>query len=374
MSERLTVRLSQISSLAELATLWQALDPNGKGSFFTSWAWLGTWLETLPPTVAPQVLRLERNGECRGAALVVPHVGRRHGLVLSRGLHLNETGNPDFDCVTIEHNGFAGLDPDDHAAWRAITDWFASGAAAADELHIPGVTSDIECGEHASRCLRSERTSAAYRVDLVRVRSAGGKIGASMSANARQQLNRSKRDLAALGPLVLDAAQTVDEALSFFEGLKHLHIRSWTRRSRPHAFTYPFWEQFHRRLIERFVAAGTVEMLRLSAGAKPLGYLYNFCRDGRVYAYQSGFADEDRRLRPGYVAHALAIERHCAAGAATYDFMAGSNRLKESFATDRYVMRWCTIQRPLLRFKAENAARAAKSRILQPLRARGEER
>lgn len=373
MSEKLTVRLSQISSLTELAAVWQALDGNGRSSFFTSWAWIGTWLETLPSTVSPHVVRLERDGECRGAAIAVPHAARRHGLVVSRGLHLNETGHADFDCLTIEHNGFAGLEPDHREAWRAITDWFASGAAEADELHIPGITAEIDCGESASGCLRRERTNYAHRVDLARVRNVDGKIGSTMSANARQQLNRSKRDLTALGPLMLETARTAEEALAFFEGFKQLHIRSWARRGRPHAFTHPFWERFHRRLIQQYVEAGTVEVLRLSAGTKTLGYLYNFCRGGHVYAYQSGFEDEDRRLRPGYVAHALAIERHCAAGASIYDFMAGSNRLKESFATDRYVMRWCTIQRPLLRFRAEHAARAVKSRILQPLRARHEE-
>ena len=171
------------------------------------------------------------------------------------------------------------------------------------------------------------------------------------------------RVLASSGPLKLEAAKHVDEALAFFDGLKRLHVRSWTRRGQRHGFAYPFVERFHRSLIERCIPRGEVELLRLTAGSRELGYLYNFYRNGVVYAYQSGFDDEDRRLRPGYVAHALAIERSASLGALTYDFMAGSNRLKESFATDHYAMHWYTLQRPLLRFRGEQAVRAVKHRL-----------
>ena len=41
----------------------------------------------------------------------------------------------------------------------------------------------------------------------------------------------------------------------------------------------------------------------------------------------------DGRLKPGLVTHALAIEQATRAGFAVYDFMAGENRLKASFAS-----------------------------------------
>lgn len=369
-SKGLSVELSGDVSLEDLAPLWRRLDSQPGGSFFTAWPWIGTWLSLLPAAVPVHLLRLQRDGMCWGAAIAVRRDVRRHGIIAARGLHLNETGDADFDSLTIEHNGFAGLDPSDRGAWEALLRWFASGGAEADELSIPGVTCEIAGGVIDPPMLLSAKTQTAYRVDLARLRASGGKIGGILSANARQQLGRATRALAASGTLALEAAKSVGEAMAFFDGLKRLHVRSWTRRGQRHAFTSPFVERFHRVLIERCIASGEVELLRLAAGGKELGYLYNFCRNGHIYAYQSGFDDEDRRLRPGYVAHALAIERHGAAGAAAYDFMAGSNRLKESFATDRYAMHWYTIQRPLLRFRAEHAARAAKSRLKRSLGAR----
>ena len=100
-------------------------------------------------------------------------------------------------------------------------------------------------------------------------------------------------------------------------------------------------------------------MLRVDTNGHPIGYLYNF-RDGlRTYAYQSGFADKDRRLRPGAVSHALAIEHNFRLGAGVYDFLTGSNRLKSSFATDYRRLHWTTIQLPRVRFRLENLARCA---------------
>jgi CelD/BcsL family acetyltransferase involved in cellulose biosynthesis len=104
-------------------------------------------------------------------------------------------------------------------------------------------------------------------------------------------------------------------------------------------------------------------MLRISAGGRPIGYLYNFRHGASRYAYQSGFDDEDPAFRPGYVCHALAIEAAAAQGARGYDFLAGSNRLKETFGRENYVLSWCTLRQPKLRFRAEEAARAVVKRI-----------
>jgi CelD/BcsL family acetyltransferase involved in cellulose biosynthesis len=362
---RISVKLTNIPPFEELASLWRDLDKRADGSFFTAWPWIGTWLALLPPAVSTELVCLERDGACCGAAIAVRQNTRRHGIVAARQLHINETGNAELDALTIEHNGFAGMDLNRDDGLHALVAWFGSGAAHADELSLSGTAHPITSDATEHPLLENAKTLPAFRVDLNKLRAVGGRVGAILSPNARQQLNRSIRDLAANGSVTLEAAKTSEEALAFFDRLKVLHIRSWTRRGRRHAFASPFLERFHRTLIARAFDDG-IELLRLAAGGLELGYLYNFCRNGRVYAYQSGFDDEDRRMRPGYVAHALAIERHAAEGDAVYDFMGGANRLKASFATDRYAMHWYTIQQPLLRFRAEHAARMAKSRLLRP--------
>ena len=56
----------------------------------------------------------------------------------------------------------------------------------------------------------------------------------------------------------------------------------------------------------------------------------------------------------------MAIREACRSGAAIYDFMAGRNRLKESFATRCEPMLWQVIQQPHLKFRLEDLARSAK--------------
>ena len=183
------------------------------------------------------------------------------------------------------------------------------------------------------------------------------------SKNARYQLRRSMRDYGGPVALELAEAKSAEEALVWFDNMKVLHVESWTRRGKPHSFSRRFFEAFHRNLIRRTFASGRIQMLRVDANGHAIAYLYNF-RDGqRTYAYQSGFVDKDRRLRPGAVSHALAIEYNFRLGVGAYDFMAGSNRLKSSFATDYRDMHWTTVQLPRIRFRLENIARYAKHRF-----------
>jgi CelD/BcsL family acetyltransferase involved in cellulose biosynthesis len=145
--------------------------------------------------------------------------------------------------------------------------------------------------------------------------------------------------------------------------MKVLHCASWERRGKPHSFTGEFFEPFHQLLIERSFAQGGTQLLRAFAGDRVIGYLYNFRLGNRIYAYQSGFDDADRRERPGIVTHALAIRHAFRSGARVYDFMAGRNRLKESFATRCEPMFWQVIQQPRLAFRLEHLARRVKQAV-----------
>lgn len=357
MTDAVAIRLEAIGSPRAVQELWQK--STGAGSFFTSWTWLGTWLELLPQSERAQLLTV-RKGRQRGLALLFARQVRRHRLLNVQQLHFNSTGNPDLDSIFIEHNGFAGLDTDP-SIWEHVGAWLLSDQTQADELVIPGVewTTSLAAGN----ALKQRRDVPAFRLALKETR-AQGSVEAALSRNSRQQLRRAKR---AYGPLSLHVAETPERALSYFEALKALHIRSWTRRGKPHAFRYPFFETFHRTLIARGVADGSVRLICVTAGGEPIGYLYNFRHGGTESAYQSGFEDSDPDARPGYVCHALAIENAAAAGIEVYDFLAGANRLKQSFASETYMMSWATLTRPTASLRAAAAlgatARAIKSRL-----------
>jgi CelD/BcsL family acetyltransferase involved in cellulose biosynthesis len=344
---------------------WRYLELRTKVSFFTSCEWAGTLLATLPANCQLFVLRLSEGADTVGLAYLGRERALRHLLVSSRRLHLNSPGELEYNCLTTEDNLLIARPELERDCWDAILRWFAREQNLADELILPGLRQPIDptiMSRHRVNC--DNIALQCYHVDLKRLEATNGRFVDLLSKNARYQLRRSMRDYG--GPLALElmVARSAEEALGWFEKMKVLHIDSWTRRGRRHSFSRPFFESFHRNLIRRTFDAGRIQMLRVDASGIPIGYLYNF-RDGhRTYAYQSGFADEDRRFRPGAVSHALAIEHNFRQGVGVYDFMAGTNRLKNSFATDHRAQYWMTVQLPRMKFRLENLARHAKYRLL----------
>jgi CelD/BcsL family acetyltransferase involved in cellulose biosynthesis len=351
--------------LAELEHEWRALEAVAHPSFFISWAWIGNLLAMIPAASRPMLLR----GRARGGTVALALLGntvnrRRHGLIRSRGLYLNETGDPRFDALTIEHNGILSAAGNDPVIIEALLSWFAEARGEADELHLSGSLQRPPAAALAAhRLICREIAKPSYSVDLGLLAASDGALDPVLSANARQQLRRALRHFEAQGPLQSREAATEAEAQGWFSGLKALHCASWERRGIAHSFGSEIFETFHRRLIERCFAEGMVQLVKASAGARVIGYLYNFQRDGHVYAYQSGFEDGDPRERPGVVTHALAIRHAFRSGMRIYDFMAGRNRLKESFATRCEPMLWQVVQQPGLAFRIERLARRLKQRI-----------
>jgi len=352
-ARHLVFRREPLPPVAKLECEWRSLQAAGHPSFFTSWHWIGTLLTAVPPANRLKLLRATVHGETVALALLGARKHRRRsGLVRSRCLYLNETGDARFDALTIEHNGILAAAEWEPVIWDELIGWFARLRGEADELHVSG--SQRRLPEAALGC---------------RLEDSDGELYPVLSANARQQLRRALRYFERFGALRLAEATTVAEALAFFDAMKEFHCASWERRGRPHSFSGEFFEPFHRLLIGRSFAEGGTQLLKACAGDRVLGYLYNFRLGNRVYAYQSGFDDADSRERPGIVTHFLAIRHAYRSGALVYDFMAGSNRLKESFATRCEPMLWQVVQHPRLALRLEALARQFKRALtMRPAR------
>ena len=354
-SEGIAIGIEPLPPLDDLERQWRGFDASGPHSFFVTWSWIGTWLRTVSGAGPLMLLAARCGGEIAGMAILSPRAASIRGIVPTRQAWLNSTGEPQWDCITIEHNGFASNGNRGDALNEALVTWFAHEAVPFDEFIIPGIA---EWPSAESRLIVKDRVETGYRTPLAQIMASGG-FETLLSRNARQQLRRSLRAYERESALTIERASDVPTAQEYFSQLKALHIRSWQRRGRPHAFTSAFFETFHRALIAEGCASGAVDLLRITAGARAIGYLYNFRRNGIVSAYQSGFEDEDSALRPGYVCHALAVEYYARAGMSVYDFLAGTNRLKQSFGTERYALCWRRLRKPTLGFRAERAAEAA---------------
>jgi CelD/BcsL family acetyltransferase involved in cellulose biosynthesis len=357
MTRGITFVVEPLPSIEELEALWRRFDRGGQHSFFLTWTWIGTWLKCLPKTIEVVVLKAMLGPDTIGIALLTLRESSVRGVFPIRQAWLNCTGDAAYDCLTIEHNGLASEKSWAEDLLPALHEWFAAGGLAVDECVLSGVEPGSRRGKDDG-LLVVDRREPGYRTPLRQIESSGGLLSV-LSRNGRQQLRRSLSQCEEFGALSVDRAEDSADALEFFVQMKDLHVQSWARRGRRHAFTCPFFETFHRALIPAGIAEGSVDLLRVKAGPHTLGYLYNFRRNGIVFSYQSGFDDAISALRPGYVCHALAIEYYTTLGMAHYDFLAERNRLKESFGTEPYELVWRRLRRPTWGFRIEAVARKA---------------
>lgn len=360
--DSISVTLDPLPPLADLAASWCELEARAQPSFFLSWSWIGTWLDCLGDHVRHgRLLCARQHGRLVGLAVVFDAPIRRRVLPLGRAAYVNETGIPAFDELTIEHNGLL-LDTSQPAAvQQAMFDrlcWANSPWREVQMRHADGVvTANLDANSTDVRW-RAD-TSECSLVRLQRVRERGGDFLGLLSAGRRAHLRRCMRAYATVGRLHLEQAQDVPTALAFLDRLQVLHDRRWAERGRPTAFGGAFCREFHRRLVTDALPRGELQMLRVSAGAQELGYLYSFVHNGRVCFYQSGY-DYDLlgpKHSPGLVTLALAIQHNAALGHDVFDFMAGSQTYKAALATDTVTMiSWTAYRRSMLSV-AEEAIR-----------------
>lgn len=352
----------------DVAAAWAALEGRADPSFFLSWGWIGCWLDSLAPEAEAELVEVRRHGTLVGLGVLVRRTLTRRGVLKSRTLFLHQSGDPAADAIWIEHNGLLCDRTMVAAVEQRVLDWLVERDPEWDELQLPGVPARwaaLAAARGLKVWLRS--TQPCRQLDLGAVAAAGG-LERALGRNTRYQLRRAERHAAQAGALGLVEAETPAQAQAFFAAMKALHIASWQRRGKPHAFTHPLFERFHRRLIDSRFAAGEIQLLRAQAGDAVIGYLYNFRHQGRIYAYQSGFAYQDHpHAKPGLVSHALAIRHNVEQGAHTYDFLAGDNQLKASLSDGASEMVWLTAQRDRLPLRLERSMRELKQGISEAL-------
>jgi CelD/BcsL family acetyltransferase involved in cellulose biosynthesis len=328
---RLEIEIGPAPSPSALEPEWRALLARSNASFFLSWPWIATWLERHAPTV--RLARIAHEGRTVALALLGE---RKRGLgpLAIRSSYLHATGDRDADRIAVEYNDVLAARGYEAAARITLLDRLLSGRGRSRAAILPMVGGEMEAAAAAAgfRCRRRSESRCAI-VDLEALRRWGRGYLHQLSSSTRAQIRRAARLYEARGPLRIEAAQDAAEAVAWLEPLAALHEARFRAKGIRGAFGVPGFVEFHSTLVARAWGEGSVELLRVRAGEEPIGYLYNFLWRDWVGYYTSGFVyTDDNRLKPGLVAHWLAIERHLAGAARVYDFMAGESRYKVSLA------------------------------------------
>jgi len=368
----LNVQISPLAHVSELEEKWRSLEKRAERPFFLSWTWIGSWLETFAER--PWLVEVkDASGGVVGLGLFCENKETRAKVIRARQLRLHETGNPDHDVITVEYNTLLTEPGMEQAVWfAAISALQGPGAPGWDELIIGGGSSDSEdLFSQLGLTLRRRAEAGSAYVDLAALREAGAEDAegyvATLGKSTRSQIRRSMKLYRERGPLSIDVAGSYGEAEQFIAELAPLHEAKWNAVGKLGATQKADYMRFHRHMMQRAYSGEVdngVEVLRARAGDHVFGYVYNFIDRGTVYFYLSGFAfEEDNRLKPGLVTHALAIEYHLKNGMKSYDFMGGDNRYKTSMGQPGPDIVSYALQRRTLPMVMEGGLRGLKARL-----------
>jgi len=340
-------------------------------SFFLSSYWLAACEQTWEGHCRFDKIKLSDNEKDLGLVLIGIGAETRHSVLKSRVIAINESTDQDFDEVTIELNGFYNTSRSNFEDSFSALLKHLLGLPHWDELRFSGLID--EHGLSTARIAKSFGLNArvfrrrpSYSIDLCAVRDQfSGDYLATRSANTRQQLRRSLRALEAdFGPTRLEKASNTAEALQWLQDLAPLHRARWPSGKNLVGFDNPKFVRFHENLIRGSFGSGEIDLLRLSAGEKPIAYLYTLKFKGHIGFYLSGIDySTAEKYRPGMLAHWLAIEHYLAAGANTYDFLAGQNLYKERLCTNQREMLDLVFWRPRPLLRLENTIRNLRAAV-----------
>jgi CelD/BcsL family acetyltransferase involved in cellulose biosynthesis len=352
------------SQWAQVAPRWQALVANSSiPSFFLTTDWVATWIETFGPQLGPEIVFFsDPTGDL--AACILVHRSERRGPVFIRRLYLNTAGEDESDETFLERNTLlcaAGREQDAAAAlgrYLLGQSW--------DELILNGCLRSTTIAAITSAFAGTKQvcsTRSNFYVDLGALRTSGKAYDCALSAKTRYNIRQSLKLYEQIGPLRTRFASDERDAQVLLTKLAELHQSRWEAKSMPGAFASAKFMHLHRTLIARLFSKNAVELVEVTAGDTPIGFLYNFVLGSTVSFYQCGFNySENKRLRPGLVSLFLVIGEYIKRGLDEFDLMEGDTEYKRSLSSAARELDWIVIERPTWKHRLLNGLTLLKDR------------
>jgi len=349
--------LVPVTNESDIRDLWITLEQKCSPIFYLSWAWVGRWLNVFTVRGTLAIVR-EADEVIALGIFVRKKQKRRRGIIRSNQLLLHTTGDG-CDAITIEHNGLL-CEPNQHSrAWHCIlqtlekdNNWDELIIDSASELTVQALNDKVA----------ETVPTPSFNIDLRAINDMESYLDC-LSKNTRSQIRRSIRAYNKRGELKVERPINSKQALQFFADMAEHHIERWTDRGNS-VFENKHFIDFHTDMLRNCYERDTVEILRISAGDTPIGWVYNFIQNKRAYFYLGAKVyDEDNRFKPGLVSHALVAMHYLDRGLEVYDLLAGDARYKKSLATQGASISNLIIQRNRTQFRIENSLTNLKNHL-----------
>ncbi len=358
--------MSRLDAPKDFLQDWAALYPkSGNATFFQNPAWMSAWLADIPAET--ELFRIEvRDGDdVKMLGVVGAAVRRAPALLGFSEARLHEFGLPEYDAIYVEYNDFLTVrDAEDlrAAALHALLDHFAATDGIVFRNATPAMTLALkEMAVSRSMSLRILNEQPVYGCDLATARAKETDFIETLSAGLQSKIRRSMRLYEERGALSCHVAQSPAEKERAWATLVELHETTWRARGQSGVFANRDLVAFHERLCA--AAPEACQLFEVKAGNQTIAVLYNFLNGETVMNYQSGFLyEEDNRLTPGFVCHALACQHYMKEGFALYDFLAGDADYKKRLGEQQTTLTSLALDRPSFRRSVRDAVKGLTGR------------
>lgn len=344
----------------QLKQQWLSLQEKQDLPFFMTWSWISCWIQTYNPS--PIIVSAKYRGKTVAIGIFSCSEEKRHGFIKSNQYRLHQTGDQLLDQIWIEYNDFI-CDPDHQKhAVPACLDRLMHNEQQCDEIILSmmkktralAITKDFK---HS----RLENTTSAYLTNLSSFNNTNNNYISTLSSNTRYQIRKSTRLYEKeYGSLNLSFAQTTEQAINYFYQAGEFHKKRWHDSGfYNHRFT-----SFHEALIRKNFERNQIDLVKVKAGTTILAIIYYHKTLRNIYFYLQGINyNNNKRLKPGLVSHALLTEHYAAQQMKLYDYMGGFSQYKVQLSNETIELSTVVIRRNDWLLNLENHGRNIKSRL-----------
>jgi Acetyltransferase (GNAT) domain len=350
------VNIYQVYSSEDVAILWSELEGLASQHFFTSWFWLGPWLDLVLPEASVYLCCYLCESQIKAACFFTQcEVKRKKGLIKIKQLEMNEYAKG-FNIFN-GYGGILSLPEYQSTAWNCFIDAAKEFDSDWDEFLISSLNSsqyqDCIASTGNMKWLIDKRCFVwSKNIENLLTQEA---LLESFKRKSRQQLRQTIKAFEELGEIKVECASSLDQARDFFNHMGEVHSKRWAAVGRRGSFANNIWQGFHKRLIDRYFDAGIIQLLKISAGDQLLGFLYGHFYKGKIYMHQTAFTQaDDNKLRFGYASHFYAMLLNAQNGVTEYDLLPDFECSYKKFFTDPgEEIVWVALKRDRLKFKVE---------------------
>lgn len=324
--------------------------------------WLGNWWQVYGPHDGRELClwTLRRGEKLIGLAPLCRRSIKDSALPVVR-LELLGSGEDEADETCSEYIGVIAARGEEQTVADAFGEALHDGDLGDwDEIVLTAMSSEHVMAPLLARALgRATHYEVLGGAPFATLPASWDEYLAGLSSSRRALIRKSLRawEAWAGAPPELKRVESEEELDQGIEILGKLHAQRWEETGHAGAFDSPLFDTFHRKTMLDLLKVGALWLCWLEVRGEPVAALYNIVWNQEVRFYQSGrILDVPKKVRPGLVIHACAIQEAIAAGYTHYDFLAGTTRYKMQLANNVRPLIQLSLRRPSIRARLRDVS------------------